>query len=144
MPSSFLKSCGDHRPLPSFSTRRSSDLISGSAPVSISRRTASPLRRLWSSTRMVSDRKSTRLNSSHLGISYAVFFFKIMRRPPTSTLFLYTTLFRSDLWIGAGLDFEADGVALAAIVEFDADGLRSEEHTSELQSLRHLVCRLLF
>src|ERR1035438_6735725 len=39
------------------------------------------------------DRKSTRLNSSHLGISYAVFC--LMRRPPRSTLFPYTTLFRS-------------------------------------------------
>src|ERR1035441_1583469 len=42
------------------------------------------------------DRKSTRLNSSHLGISYAVFC--LIRRPPRSTLFPYTTLFRS----GAG------------------------------------------
>src|ERR1035441_8407694 len=43
------------------------------------------------------DRKSTRLNSSHLGISYAVFFFLMIRRPPRSTLFPYTTLFRSKL-----------------------------------------------
>src|ERR1039458_6591411 len=41
------------------------------------------------------DRKSTRLNSSHLGISYAVFC--LIRRPPRSTLFPYTTLFRSPL-----------------------------------------------
>src|ERR1035441_5875018 len=41
------------------------------------------------------DRKSTRLNSSHLGISYAVFWLTMIRRPPTSTLFPYTTLFRS-------------------------------------------------
>src|ERR1039458_5395725 len=41
------------------------------------------------------DRKSTRLNSSHLGISYAVFCLKRIRRPPRSTLFPYTTLFRS-------------------------------------------------
>src|ERR1035441_7754319 len=41
------------------------------------------------------DRKSTRLNSSHLGISYAVFCLKLTRRPPRSTLFPYTTLFRS-------------------------------------------------
>src|ERR1039458_8815110 len=40
------------------------------------------------------DRKSTRLNSSHLGISYAVFC--LIRRPPRSTLFPYTTLFRSE------------------------------------------------
>src|SRR5262245_20048347 len=41
------------------------------------------------------DRKSTRLNSSHLGISYAVFC--LLRPPPRSTLFPYTTLFRSGL-----------------------------------------------
>src|ERR1039458_5583566 len=41
------------------------------------------------------DRKSTRLNSSHLGISYAVFCLTMIRRPPRSTLFPYTTLFRS-------------------------------------------------
>src|SRR3989304_4989218 len=41
------------------------------------------------------DRKSTRLNSSHGYISYAVFFFLMIRRPPRSTLFPYTTLFRS-------------------------------------------------
>src|SRR3990167_7074549 len=53
--------------------------------------------------RSLPDRKSTRLNSSHSQISYAVFFFKILcfsfflmiRRPPRSTLFPYTTLFRS-------------------------------------------------
>src|ERR1035441_4131578 len=44
------------------------------------------------------DRKSTRLNSSHLGISYAVF--SRTRRPPRSTLFPYTTLFRSAAVIG--------------------------------------------
>ena len=48
------------------------------------------------------DRKSTRLNSSHLGISYAVFclkkIFLMIRRPPRSTLFPYTTLFRSRLF----------------------------------------------
>src|SRR3989338_6765508 len=41
------------------------------------------------------DRKSTRLNSSHSSISYPVFFFLMIRRPPRSTLFPYTTLFRS-------------------------------------------------
>src|SRR3989338_2132260 len=41
------------------------------------------------------DRKSTRLNSSHSSISYAFFFFLMIRRPPRSTLFPYTTLFRS-------------------------------------------------
>src|SRR5471030_3017670 len=140
------------------------------------------------------DRKSTRLNSSHLGISYAVFclkkktsdkhsaainkikqikrsrlltvvmgvlslyvsvglcfrfvfnilsvlslfFFLMIRRPPRSTLFPYTTLFRSHgvrrLFLSPA-DAVANPQALAAV--------RSEEHTSELQSLRHLVCRLL-
>src|SRR5947199_570637 len=76
----------------------------------------------------------------------------MLRRPPRSTLFPYTTLFRS----GVG---EHDHVVLrtaerlAALslrsrrlvyVLRDRDGdCRSEEHTSELQSLRHLVCRLL-
>src|SRR3990172_8351775 len=43
------------------------------------------------------DRKSTRLNSSHGYISYSLFFFLMIRRPPRSTLFPYTTLFRSPL-----------------------------------------------
>src|ERR1039458_1678661 len=61
----------------------------------------------------------------------------MIRRPPRSTLFPYTTLFRSVC--GAGR--EAGGSEpgwLKAYVTY-----RSEEHTSELQSLRHLVCRLL-
>src|SRR5947199_6525734 len=79
----------------------------------------------------------------------------MIRRPPSSTLFPYTTLFRSaaqvlahpdqagadrrwyrlPLVLGAAMGLVA-GAAVGA-------GLRSEEHTSELQSLRHLVCRLL-
>src|SRR3990172_8331739 len=43
----------------------------------------------------VGDRKSTRLNSSHAYISFFLFFFLMIRRPPRSTLFPYTTLFRS-------------------------------------------------
>src|SRR6202044_4252595 len=69
------------------------------------------------------------------------FFFLMIRRPPRSTLFPYTTLFRSDL---------ADADALVqhqlADVHFDVLGnvrRRSEEHTSELQSRPHLACRLL-
>src|ERR1022692_2115475 len=137
-----------------------------------------------------SDRKSTRLNSSHLVISYAVFclkkkknklttnhstsqisqlpiqikadgarcawfrcnagtsvplcfalvlllffFFLMIRRPPRSTLFPYTTLFRSPSmtrarWNGS---FRNPRTVLS----------RSEEHTSELQSPCNLVCRLL-
>src|SRR5256885_763290 len=132
------------------------------------------------------DRKSTRLNSSHLVISYAVFclkkkknqtndtlyyiffffFFLMIRRPPRSTLFPYTTLFRSSdaetvylcaaanrylrepvrpedvVWSYSGVrplydDGECDPSAVTR------DYTRSEEHTSELQSPCNLVCRLL-
>src|ERR1039458_119894 len=148
-------------------------------------------RRLWPR----GDRKSTRLNSSHLGISYAVFclkkkkltleghvrcrsppalggahwcsagacggggavgarlfrvprsglvfsflfFFLMIRRPPRSTLFPYTTLFRSMP------SRTPDKIQRFAFPPrwFPCCNNRSEEHTSELQSLRHLVCRLL-
>src|SRR2546429_5594485 len=61
----------------------------------------------------------------------------MIRRPPRSTLFPYTTLFRSDV------DFiwPASGSLIAGFDE--ARNKRSEEHTSELQSRLHLVCRLL-
>src|SRR2546427_1587804 len=70
----------------------------------------------------------------------------MIRRPPRSTLFPYTTLFRSPLLGG-----ERRGQELAAlhyVGELPADivqggKLRSEEHTSELQSQSNLVCRLL-
>src|SRR5437899_9857782 len=93
------------------------------------------------------------------------------RSPPRSTLFPYTTLFRSytDVWASMGQEHEAaeraaifapyqvnqalmdlagpDSVFLHCLPahrgEEVTDGVRSEEHTSELQSLRHLVCRLL-
>src|SRR6476660_10350602 len=62
------------------------------------------------------------------------FFFLMIRRPPRSTLFPYTTLFRSDTpW---------PSVASPGWVA-SRSGCRSEEHTSELQSPDHLVCRLL-
>src|SRR2546427_8571729 len=68
-----------------------------------------------------------------------VFFFLMIRRPPRSTLFPYTTLFRSTH--GGRAEAHGDGddrpVAEAACQE------RSEEHTSELQSQSNLVCRLL-
>src|SRR3712207_8507956 len=93
----------------------------------------------------------------------------MIRRPPRSTLFPYTTLFRSSRafrrgWSGA--EFEAwllqpgvdaliadyrgafggrgpAGFVLFRRVEDEAEILRSEEHTSELQSRQYLVCRLL-
>src|SRR6478672_8956721 len=133
------------------------------------------------------DRKSTRLNSSHDQISYAVFclkkknnasdipgcerrysnfrkrysklassairgsrralstcratlcfFFLMIRRPPRSTLFPYTTLFRSQSPRPLRLLEPSRGLVDRAI-----DEARSEEHTSELQSRSDLVCRLL-
>src|SRR3712207_6995002 len=92
----------------------------------------------------------------------------MIRRPPRSTLFPYTTLFRSELFLGDRLG-GASGSAVTALLEgtrpllveiqalaakagfgtpqrvatgFDARR-RSEEHTSELQSRQYLVCRLL-
>src|ERR1035438_6445177 len=124
-----------------------------------------------------SDRKSTRLNSSHLGISYDGFclkkygcfgaavgslwtvwtlnsawccntiyggyyhrpaFFLMIRRPPRSTLFPYTTLFRSRFEPGRPSDQTLLKFSMTSCEEN-----RSEEHTSELQSLRNLVWRLL-
>src|SRR5258705_3805924 len=64
----------------------------------------------------------------------------MIRRPPRSTLFPYTTLFRSPDEVGVQ-ETEHDEPHRPAVV--DVGDARSEEHTSELQSLRHLVCRLL-
>src|SRR3990170_7998059 len=64
------------------------------------------------------------------------FFFLMIRRPPRSTLFPYTTLFRSRT-SSAPFPQSADRARSAC------EGPRSEEHTSELQSPDHLVCRLL-
>src|SRR6516164_9976967 len=68
-------------------------------------------------------------------ISYYFFFFLMIRRPPRSTLFPYTTLFRSPA--SAGWRRSSPGSTNARPAS------RSEEHTSELQSQFHLVCRLL-
>src|SRR2546427_5387653 len=82
------------------------------------------------------------------------FFFLMIRRPPRSTLFPYTTLFRSPLFPQRGderlrllgVELERSGLLrhlvqqrLLAVKRFE----RSEEHTSELQSQSNLVCRLL-
>src|SRR5256885_12664955 len=64
----------------------------------------------------------------------------MIRRPPRSTLFPYTTLFRSNVKIELALD-ERDPHVLARSDELHQ--VRSEEHTSELQSPCNLVCRLL-
>src|SRR5215475_15009525 len=71
------------------------------------------------------------------------FFFLMIRRPPRSTLFPYTTLFRSELGVtvrGRCLTISDDNRLSLSV---PVDELRSEEHTSELQSRENLVCRLL-
>src|SRR5260370_27085146 len=68
-------------------------------------------------------------------LAYPDFFFLMIRRPPRSTLFPYTTLFRSLHARRAG-DLCPGGIG-------HGPRLRSEEHTSELQSHLNLVCRLL-
>src|SRR2546430_10114618 len=79
------------------------------------------------------------LPSSFLMLS---FFFLMIRRPPRSTLFPYTTLFRSQVFVV--------GLRIVCAAQLDGcrsigrrDDLRSEEHTSELQSQSNIVCRLL-
>src|SRR5258706_8342212 len=68
----------------------------------------------------------------------------MIRRPPRSTLFPYTTLFRSQSQHAAVADVDGRGVQQRRIVlQLEAAAHRSEEHTSELQSLTNLVCRLL-
>src|SRR5437016_10265804 len=67
----------------------------------------------------------------------------MIRRPPRSTLFPYTTLFRSDVRASAPLVFTAHSVPVAMADASPPRSGRSEEHTSELQSLTNLVCRLL-
>src|SRR5438445_9561137 len=77
-----------------------------------------------------------------------VFFFSMTRRPPRSTLFPYTTLFRSRVPLSRGArppgnDAERKPAAGADPRRRRRPGPRSEEHTSELQSRQYLVCRLL-
>src|SRR3712207_8492837 len=85
---------------------------------------------------------------------FVFFFFLMIRRPPRSTLFPYTTLFRSDIALPMGIKRL---IAYSSDVKRGRFGLylygkscrglrnvyRSEEHTSELQSRQYLVCRLL-
>src|SRR2546422_1348182 len=74
------------------------------------------------------------------------FFFLMIRRPPRSTLFPYTTLFRSRPATRAWWDASSRSCYCAARCRWSNMAIRvvrSEEHTSELQSRLHLVCRLL-
>src|SRR5690349_24006721 len=91
--------------------------------------------------------------------SRSCFFFLMLRRPPRSTLFPYTTLFRSVAsnsllcgYLRPGVDtagFAAGWYTSLTLLHAELEvhslggGVRSEEHTSELQSRRDLVCRLL-
>src|SRR5436190_2984736 len=75
---------------------------------------------------------------SRLHFYYLPFFFLMIRRPPRSTLFPYTTLFRSEVGVQR-LELRRRGRHRGCR---DAE-VRSEEHTSELQSHSDLVCRLL-
>src|SRR5260370_38512048 len=84
---------------------------------------------------------------------FFLFFFLMIRRPPRSTLFPYTTLFRSPLRLGIFQQLRKSAVAVVGLIERRLLALhgvldhrrpkRSEEHTSELQSHLNLVCRLL-
>src|SRR5437660_3065255 len=86
----------------------------------------------------------------HCSIKYPYIFFLMIRRPPRSTLFPYTTLFRSKHHGVAVSEEEEEKEKLNSKLketnsklEQAQQELRSEEHTSELQSRGHLVCRLL-
>src|SRR2546429_3723858 len=93
----------------------------------------------------------------YLSSSFFLFFFLMIRRPPRSTLFPYTTLFRSlqagqiaQKWDSLGYFWFAAVFAarslrnrLGTLDARSSFAIRSEEHTSELQSRLHLVCRLL-
>src|SRR2546421_4183417 len=71
------------------------------------------------------------------------FFFLMIRRPPRSTLFPYTTLFRSRYWNASLKRFKRPPKKSTPIWPGARPYRRSEEHTSELQSRSDLVCRLL-
>src|SRR5438876_11996342 len=90
------------------------------------------------------------LSSHSVGLTSTIalvifFFFLMIRRPPRSTLFPYTTLFRSaPIEAGAPIIRTAAGKRIGGRRWRPSSGRgRSEEHTSELQSPVHLVCRLL-
>src|SRR5258707_4445209 len=88
-------------------------------------------------------------------LDFFFFFFLMIRRPPRSTLFPYTTLFRSVFAQSGGQPRDGSRLCkalvgdlsnlfvIAWLIDARSNGLRSEEHTSELQSRQYLVCRLL-
>src|SRR3712207_8624443 len=92
-----------------------------------------------------------------IGCLFYIFFFLMIRRPPRSTLFPYTTLFRSLLPVSssvtvnrsyqsspiAGRSRDVVPICVWWLERFTTTRTRSEEHTSELQSRQYLVCRLL-
>src|ERR1041385_114105 len=77
--------------------------------------------------------------------SLQTLFFLMIRRPPRSPLFPFTTLFRSvpAISVSGGRHHDQPRRVLPFAIRPDAAATRSEEHTSELQSRLHLVCRLL-
>src|SRR5260221_13374544 len=84
----------------------------------------------------------------YINTTYNLFFFLMIRRPPRSTLFPYTTLFRSMIqvsfvFISAQRSKTSTPLCIWSVKKFAAPTHRSEEHTSELQSHSDLVCRLL-
>src|SRR3712207_7458223 len=84
-----------------------------------------------------------------MNVLYFFFFFLMIRRPPRSTLFPYTTLFRSQylapgLTVATSLFTSFFESSYGFFVRMSYENVfRSEEHTSELQSRQYLVCRLL-
>src|SRR3989338_6916329 len=105
------------------------------------RRHATNIRPLF--RRQKADRKSTRLNSSHSSISYAVLFFNDTAATEISTLPLHDALpiYKSPA-IGPRLPSPSARDKYSSSIPKTKS--RSEEHTSELQSQFHLVCRLVF
>src|SRR5947209_10911542 len=76
-------------------------------------------------------------------VSSTCFFFLMIRRPPRSTLFPYTTLFRSPVVLASMVTTINERLARPDRLKVASSVVRSEEHTSELQSRQYLVCRLL-
>src|SRR3972149_2553358 len=93
--------------------------------------------------RVLADRKSTRLNSSHSQISYAVFFFNDTATTEIYTLSLHDALPICQQRLGMLAAAAGRGKTKTGFLWAKSFG-RSEEHTSELQSQSNLVCRLFF